>query len=368
MKPPIIFTRIKTAAPLFFILLMMSCNLAVGQISITSSDMPSPGDTIRKSNALGTGSVDYTLTGENYSWDFSDLFPLYQTVDEYESVSSVPFLYQLVFIPSFVANLAQKYPEVDTLGLPISDPYRFFKNTSSAFTDVGFAVTVSDIPLPLRFDSPDVIYDFPVNYGNSDSSFSGINFGIPDMGFIGIDRKRVNEVDGWGTLTTSYGSFEVLRLKSKVYETDSIYIDSVSFGYALDRVYTEYKWLANGHETPLLQVTEEGALVTVVWTDSVFNPSTAIAEQYLSNETMSVLPNPLSSDGIISVNLTEKSKADILIYNLNGVMVKQIFSGDMVKGENKFAINRNALNLCDGVYMVQLKTASKVLTQKLIIQ
>lgn len=368
MKTPLHFPYVKRKTGLLFILLMMNYTLVVGQISITSSDMPSPGDTIRKSNALGTSSVDYTLTGENYSWDFTDLFPLYQTVDEYESVSSVPFLYQLVFIPSFVANLAQKYPEVDTLGLPISDPYRFFKNTISSFTDVGFAVTVSDIPLPLKFDSPDVIYDFPLNYGNIDSSFSGINFGIPDLGFIGIDRKRVNEVDGWGTLTTSYGSFEVLRLKSKVFETDSIYIDSVSFGYALDRVYTEYKWLAVGYETPLLQVTEEGALVNVAWTDSVFNPSTSIAEEYLTNEIMSISPNPFSSEAKISIYLTDKCYTEILIYDLAGVMVKRIFSGEMAKGENKFPINRSALNLRDGIYMVQLKTASKVLTQKLVIQ
>ncbi len=368
MKTSLHFSLVIRVSGLLLVIILMSYNAAVSQISITSSDMPQPGDTIRKSNAIATGSIDYTLTGENYAWDFSDLFPLYQTVDEYESVSSVPFLYQLVFIPSLVANLAQKYPEVDTLGLPIADPYRFFKNTSSSFTDVGFAVTVRDIPLPLKFDSPDVIYDFPLNYGNSDSSFSGINFGVPDLGFIGIDRKRVNEVDGWGTLATSYGSFEVLRIKSKVYETDTIYIDSVSFGYTLDRIYTEYKWLANGYETPLLQVTEEGVLVTVVWTDSVFNPSTAIAEQYFLNDKMSISPNPLSSEGNISIYLNKNSDAEICIYNLSGVMVKRIFSGKMVKGEHKFTINRSALNLQNGIYMVQLKTPSGVFTQKLIIQ
>ena len=368
MKTSLHFTSVIRKTGLLLVIILMAYNTAVSQISITTSDMPQSGDTIRKSNAIATGTIDYTLTGANFDWDFSDLFPLYQTVDEYESVSSVPFLYQLVFIPSFVANLAQKYPEIDTLGLPIADPYRFFKNTSSSFTDVGFAVTVSDIPIPLKFDSPDVIYDFPVNYGNSDSSFSGVNFGVPDLGFIGIDRKRVNEVDGWGTLTTSYGSFEVLRLKSKVYETDSIYIDSIGFGTALDRVYTEYKWLANGYETPLLQVTEEGALVTVAWTDSVFDPSTEISEQHILNDKMLISPNPLSSEGMISIYLNENSNAEILVYNLSGVMVKRIFSGVMTKGENQFAINRSALNLQNGIYMVQLKTPSGVFTQKLIIQ
>ncbi|MCF8365848.1 MAG: T9SS type A sorting domain-containing protein [Bacteroidales bacterium] len=359
--------RIMISALLLSVILFVSTT-AFSQITITTNDMPSPGDTVRKSNALTTGNVDYTLTGENYNWDFTGLFPLFQTVDEYENVSSVPFLYQLVFIPTFVANLAQKFPEADTLGLPISDPYRFFKNTSSSFTDVGFAVTVSDIPIPLKFNNADVVYDFPVNYGNADSSFSGVDFGIPDLGFIGIDRKRVNKVDGWGTLTTSYGSFDVLRLKSTVEEYDSIYIDSLNFGTGINRLYTEYKWMANGFSSPLLQITEEGALLTVAWTDSVFDPTTTIGEPLAQQQTFSIVPNPISGNGTIHFQIHESGLIYITIYDLTGVAVSHLFEGEMEKGSHEISVSGEHAQLKNGIYFVRLQTHAGISTQKLIVQ
>src|SRR5210317_870451 len=62
------------------ILLLLSISIAsTGQINITSGDMPNTGDTIRQSTNITTGGINYMLTGENYTWDFSTLFPLVQT-------------------------------------------------------------------------------------------------------------------------------------------------------------------------------------------------------------------------------------------------------------------------------------------------
>lgn len=338
------------------------------QVIITNNDMPSPGDTIRKSTSVATPGIDYTLTGENYSWDFTTLFPIVQTVDTFVSVSSVPFLYQFVFIPNVVANLAQAYDFPDTLGIPVIDPYRFYKNSSSSFNDVGFAVTVSNIPIPLKFDSPDVIYKFPLEYGNdADSSYSGVDFGIPDIGFISIERKRVNQVDGWGTLTTPYGEFEVLRMKSLVEETDSIYIDSISFGTAIERAYTEYKWMANGFGQPLLQVTEEGAIVTVAWIDSIFDPSTSIAESQVAQSGFILYPNPMINEGNLQLTIPENRNVELMVYSASGMAVNLLYKGKLEKGVHSFALSKQALNLKNGVYFISLKTDNDILTQKLIV-
>lgn len=102
-------------ALLLFALVMVHSSFTRAQITLTTADMPSPGDTIRKSTALNPNQIDYTLTGTNYTWDFTSLFSIGQTVDTFVSVSSVPFWYQIVFIPNLIANLAQKYPEIDTI-------------------------------------------------------------------------------------------------------------------------------------------------------------------------------------------------------------------------------------------------------------
>ncbi len=339
-----------------------------GQITITTNDMPSPGDTIRKSVSFSTAGIDFTLTGDDYVWDFSSLSTLYQSVDTFVSVSSVPFLYQFVFIPNIIANVAQKFPGIDTLGLPVTDPYIFFKNSSSSFNDVGFAITVNEIPIPLKFDDADIIYKFPVEYGNVDSSYSGVEFGINDLGFISIERKRVNETDGWGTLTTSYGTFDVLRMKSTVEETDSIYIDSLGFGTTLDRFYIEYKWMANGFDDPVLQITEEGPLVTVTWIDSIFDPFTNIAEPRILHSDISISPNPLSDNGKLQINLTDKTKVQLLIFNIEGIPVYNVFDGELEKGKHSFAINKHVSKLCSGIYFVRMNTNSEILTRKLIVR
>jgi len=88
---------------------------AHSQITITNSDMPSPDDTIRTSHTINISGFDFTLTGENYSWDYNAFEPLYQTVDTFVSVQSTPWLYQLVFLSC--SNLAKKMALINCLAL-----------------------------------------------------------------------------------------------------------------------------------------------------------------------------------------------------------------------------------------------------------
>lgn len=350
-------------------MLLMNTVLSFAQITITTSDMPSSGDTIRKSTALNTSGLDYTLTGTDYTWDFSNLFTISQTVDTFVSVSSVPLWYQIVFIPNFVANLAQKYPEIDTIPeLQIVDPYRFFKNSNSSFNDVGIAFTLNQIPIPLKFDTPDVLYKFPMNYGNIDSSFSGIEFSIPDIGFIGIDRKRVNHVDGWGTLTTPFGTHNVLRMKSTVTENDTIYIDSIQFGTSINRLYTEYKWLSNGFGEPLLQVYEEGPLVTFTFIDSIRDPLLGVEPVIPYEKAFVVIPNPLQSSGSVYFLQPSAGKVTISVLNLTGTQAATVYDGFLPEGEHRITLDHSIQKLHKGLYILQLQTEFRTLTQKLIIQ
>ena len=346
---------------------LLVSSLSFGQITISSDDMPNTGDTLRLSTNITTGAIDFTLTGEDYTWDFSTLFPVVQTVDTFESVSSVPFWYQLVFIPNVVANLAQPYSGLDLIpGLDLADPYRFYKNSSSNYKDVGFAVTLNSIPLPIKFDNPDILYYFPVNYGDADSSFSGFELGVPDIGFLGMDRKRVNTADGWGTLITPYGTFDALRIKSEVIETDTIYIDSISFGTTIERNYIEYKWMGNGMRIPILQVTEEGPLVTVAYLDSVRGPITAIPEVDMAGPSVNIFPNPARDKATINFFNNKNCIANIAVFNSSGMRVKNVFNGVLQNGNHEIKIDFG--NLPDGIYLVRIVLPGGVISKKLIIE
>jgi len=367
-----IFTKITARLLLrtFLIVLLAFLMFAANaQITITQSDMPSTGDSTRRSTNISTFGADYTSTGANYSWDFSALFPLTQTVDNFVSVSSVPFLYQLIFIPNIVANLAMPMGEFNLIpGLEVADPYFFYKKSSSSYNDVGFAVTINSIPLPIKYDTPDVLYKLPMAYGNVDSSYSGFQLGVPDLGYAGIDRKRVNHVDGWGELTTPYGTFNVIRLKSQVFETDTVYIDSISFGTTINRNYTEYKWLGNGFDAPLLQVTEEGLLVTVSYLDSVRDITLAVEMPEISQADLQIAPNPVLNQATISISNPEAGFVNLSVYNISGIKVADLMNERMNQGTKILSFYVSDYQLKSGVYFLKMISEKEVVTRKFVIK
>ena len=95
---------------LLFILMFVFSSYLFAQITVTTTDLPSSSSKIRLSTALTAGSIDYTLTGANYNWDFSTLVPVSQTIDTFVTVAST----SLYYYPSFIlsANQAEKQPNL----------------------------------------------------------------------------------------------------------------------------------------------------------------------------------------------------------------------------------------------------------------
>ena len=337
--------------------------IADAQITIDNGDMPSPGDTIRTSVGLNAGFYDFELTGEDYTWDFENLISLSQTVDTFVSVTETPIFYWPFFLLS--ANLATStVPDSPIEQIPLEDVFTFYKNSSDNFRDLGFAATLFSLPLPFKYNDPDILYDFPMNYGNVDSSESGFEFGLENFGYILVERKRVNTVDGWGTLTTPYGTFEVLRMKSEVNEFDSIYIDSISIGIPIERQYTEYKWMGKGQKIPLLKVTDNLFGLVAVYIDSVRNLSTGIDLPDIASSRLLCYPNP--SSGIINVELAGPSPEarELTIYNLNGEAVYRRKLAGSAQGI--WTVDLDRLSVPHGYYFVELVSGNNRIRQKII--
>jgi hypothetical protein len=133
---------------------------------------------------------------------------------------------------------------------------------------LGSAYTIGGLPLPAKYDNPDKLYQFPMTPGGTWSSVSTFAITVPDLAFYSTQRIRSTLVDGWGALTTPYGTFQTLRVKSTLAIHDSVYIDSLATGFPFNRNIIEYKWLAKGKGIPLLQINEEGNLITALYRDS----------------------------------------------------------------------------------------------------
>jgi hypothetical protein len=236
------------------------------QIIIDQSDMPAPGDTLRVSltNVVPDG---FAKTAMDTAWNYAALEALSQRLDTFVNTSSTPSVYQLFFVLQGGANLASPRSGIPIPGLPVTQGFTFFKNSTGSFSDLGSAYTIQGLPLPAKYDIPDKQYQFPMTPGLTWSSASSFEISLPDLLSYSTKRIRNSVVDGWGALTTPFGTFQTVRVKSNLNIRDSVYIDSLGSGFAFNRDITEYKWLAKGEGIPVLQVNEEAGLATATYRD-----------------------------------------------------------------------------------------------------
>ncbi|MBN2172973.1 MAG: T9SS type A sorting domain-containing protein [Bacteroidales bacterium] len=338
---------------IFVLLVFVFCNTGISQIIIDNSDMPEAGDTIRTSSAIDLGMIDFEQTGAGFTWDFSALYPISQSVDTFVTVQQTPWIYQLIFLTS--ANQAKKLREYDQFpGFQVTDGYEYYKNNNSDYRFVGVGVTLNGIPLPNKFDSPDIIYQFPVAYEDEDSSMSSYEFDIPGIGYSGGWKKRINYADGWGTLITPYGSFETLRIRSDIIQFDSIYIDSLGFGIPVYRNYIEFKWLGKDHGLPLCTVHDDGLLPTFTYIDSVRTLFVGQELPLTEHFEVNVHPNPVKENLILEIKNPPSDLANISIHALDGAVVKNENFHLMTGKMKRLDLDISRTGLRRGLYVIRI--------------
>jgi hypothetical protein len=339
--------------------LLISCQI-LAQIVITSADMPIPGDTLRKSITAVLAGIDFEQSGPDQDWMFDELTVVSQQVDTFVSVDDTPPLYQFFFnnqfvYPDYKSTVALKLAEFTAIpSLELTDTYLFIKNSTQDMREVGYGITLAGVPLPIQFQQVDTTYRFPLEYGNVDSAHSMFEIDIPDLGYLLISKFRKNTVDGWGTLTTPYGQFQTLRVKTEIQEYDSLYSDSLGVGMPLNRNYTEYKWLANGFPEPVLQVTEEGFLVTASYIDSVRSVFLSTPEIKDHKFDFSVYPNPCSDYLSVSYELIEDADVKISIFSIYGNEMKRFAHARQERGLYNRVLYLKENGFSNGIYLIRL--------------
>ncbi len=224
------------------------------QITIGQAEMPAANDHVLRVRSTTNPFLNYAATGPAHTWNFGNLSATGSDTTNYRTVASTNFVYAIAYADLFFnANRANHAkPGVDipfSNLLPIANPYTFRYRSSTVYKTVGFGAEVSGIPVPIIFSSHDVIYKLPIAFGDSSFSHSAYSIQIPTVGGYSFQQDRINKVDGWGVITTPAGTFDVLRVKTTLGITDEVQ------GITINRPVTkEYKWLAQGLKTPVLQI------------------------------------------------------------------------------------------------------------------
>ena len=334
------------------------------QITIVKADMPVAGDTIRFSNASIQTVVDLTLTGTSYLWNFANLIPVSQGVDTFLTVSSTPFIYSLFYnqFGSNPANLAQKGQDITGVTqLQITNVFNFYNKTNSQYEQVGIGASLNGITTPVAFSSHDIIYRFPMNFGNADSSDSNMSLTIPALGTYAQQTHRVNHVDGWGSLVTPYGTHNVLRVVTDLTGSDSLYVDTLGFGFSQQRPLTrEYKWWANGMEIPLLQInttvlgTNE-TITTIIYRDN-YVVNVGLNQLYGETNQPTIYPNPSSGNTTVHFNSTSIVPVTLQLLDVSGKLISEEIN-PVVVGENSLFI---AAKVTQGTYFLKIQQGDSI--------
>ncbi len=295
-------------------------------------------DSIYHFHTASTVGVDFSQTGADVVWDYTSLVETGFAEDSFANPASTPFVYQLIFnnflYPAYDATHAQPGSDIvlpSQIPFEVTNVFNFYKNTSSSFKMVGFGATINSIPTPIQYQGGDKIYQFPLAYGNMDTSNYYFEVNVPTLGYWNQAGQRENNVDGFGTLNLPNGyTYDVIRLASVLHIMDSIHIDALGFTIPIPRTQTEYKFMAAGELEPVLTITTQPLLLFT-------GPETVIGVRYknemnidgieeVSQLDFSVYPNPASEVLTIS-NPQYISWQKLHLINSSGQVVITDISG-----------------------------------------
>jgi hypothetical protein len=347
-----------------FLLFLFTSSQA--QITLGSDDMPSENEEYLVSNSLLL-SFDGDATGVDYEWDFSDLNSFSQDTMVYVDISDLSFIYQFVFNNPFDSEFqgteGLEMSDIDIIPtIDIEDAFLFTKNSSSKLEEIGFGVTFNGLPFPIQYENKKTLYEFPLAYGDSTGDDYAFNVSVPDLAYLGETGTRSYEVDGWGTLISPFGTFDVLRTRIEQIFEDSIYIDSTETGLTIPREQVIYEWLGEGSGVPLLQITTELGIVTsVIYQDSLQIP-TSIHDIEREDYAMTIYPQPAEDIVNIKLDKLTNDRIYIKIYDLSG---KEVLVNDFPASR---LIRLSIGELNPGLYMMEVNSGAFSKVEKLIIR
>ncbi len=358
---PIFVEKYAMKKSILIIFLSLSALAVQSQTTINNSNMPAAGNIIPLRTAAGVNGIAYTATGADFVWDFTTLTSNGNVQDTFLSVFSTPLTYNIAYSNPFdqahLATVATKQSMAAIPLLQISDSYSFLKNSSAQFAEVGVGLTISGVGLPLTLNNPDIRYKFPITYGTVDSCDSKYGAAIPGVGYYGEKRHRVNYVDGWGTLYLPHDTFNVMRVKSIVDYVDTVYLDTLSFGFPISRTETEYKWLAQELNVPVLQITNILGVLTIRYHDQT--PADFSVQSNENALTLNLYPNPASE--MLTIDLPQKDAATRIL--IRDILGREVYRKDFI-GVNKAVISLH--DMAQGVYSVEAISGGHSYKAKLI--
>jgi hypothetical protein len=224
--------------------------------------------------------------------------------------------------------------------------YRTTNALASPSTGISFTSITGNLPkMP--------VYSSIIEMKNSNIAVIGTEYGVyttPDLGSGTVS---------WTPENSGVGIIPVFQIRQQ-----AIYKD-------------EFIIYSNDPTTPPLiypRVDNWGAIYIATYGRGIFRdetygivginelkkPSSSFVSQ------VNIVPNPVTSDAKFTFELNRSADVTLMIYNLNGQVVKKLNAGMLSTGNHN--ITMNCADLQSGAYIVKIAAGQDVLSSKMIVQ
>lgn len=341
---------------LFSGVLLFSAASVSAQITITQSDVPQPGSQASMAVDLTGNFTPQAASATAQIWNYAALTNTQTNGYFFVSPSSTP--YSNAFPSSTLAD-SVAYASGDT----------YFVTTPSGFFGTGYGESKDGYPVALTLHPYYEQIPLPATYGATDGGISrgdsemAINYMGFDSGKANIVIQYADTVDAWGTMTTPYGTYNVIRQKHYDVTIDSILVHS-HLGwivYEANRNVTYmYRWYANNfsYYFATMQMDHTNTHDSIVqW----FNGFTAGINNISSSHYTTVYPNPCQTQ--LTFNCSSPVARQITVFDMTGRQLseQEIRNGMLIMNTSSFPagmyfyrVSDNSGNVLDrGKFIVQ---------------
>lgn len=348
------------------VLFTVVCIPVFSQVIIHGSDFIQPGTVLNYQTADPFWSTDQELIntdGQNALWNAMDWIGDVEETLTYKPLDEMSFTIKFFFdnfttYPETYSTQALEVgPQILDLPIPIdiSDGYTYSRTDSTGYYGTGLSFSLQGFPFANQNEEVERIYKFPMHYGDVDTSGLAFLISVPGMGAYGQVADRYSEVDGQGSLVTPYGTYDVLRVRSERYITDTLYGEQLAGGQIIERpLQIDYAWISPQIQGPILEMS---VIENEVVSARMLATQTTLNVLNSTKPGLEVYPNPARD--FIFFDSPFAEKATFQIYDNQGRLV---LSTKPV--EKRIHLNK----LTPGMYVVRLDgNGSDILTGKLVI-
>lgn len=249
--------------------LMMGA-VAGAQVTYEWTDFAAANEEFTMTKASGFLVMNFAQTGANHNWNYSGLNADSQTVASWQNPNNSGYKLAWCLTHLYILNCNSQFNNNFTHSKAVMDDLEFMdyaltnvvehsRANSSSFAHRmrGLTATVQGISLPatIDYDDPDEVYHFPMVYGES---YTTTGHFMLDLNALTVPfsyeltTERTNTVEGWGSLTTPYGTFpNVLKLKTVLQKTETFSYQGINIPIPTTTV--SYQWFDKNYGMPVLQ-------------------------------------------------------------------------------------------------------------------